>query len=99
MLSEKVFVDVCGLTPLTVYRKVKGDHLPNAIRFMREFQESLASYAKYRRIMDPVQMSAIRILALLERKIRKSYFESKRPYMTELEIKSAWGREYKRLAY
>ena len=109
MLLENDFVHVCSLQPIVVWQRARSGSMQNAMRFFREFQESLARYAKHHPY-DKVQRSALSIQAVLERMIRKEYFEVKRRSLMKSgivlpaniikqKIKNDWGRFYKTLAY
>ena len=109
MLLENEFVNVCGLEPVVVWQKVRSGSMQNALRFFREFQESLAYYAKFH-AYDKIQQSALSIQSVLERKIRQEYFEVKRRSLMrsglvlpekiiKTKIKADWGKFYKTLAY
>lgn len=109
MLLENDFVEVCGLAPRVVCYKVSSGSLPNAMRFLRDFQISLASYAKSHPY-DKVQQSALQIQRVLEAKIRTEYFAVKRKSMMRAglllpeklmkqRIKDDWGKFYKTIAY
>jgi hypothetical protein len=109
MLLENVFVGVVALEPFEVWKKVRSGSLKGAMLFFREFQESLAEYAKHHPY-DKIQRAALEIQHFLEKKIRAEYFDVKRKSMMrsgmilpekimKTRIKADWGKFYKTLAY
>jgi hypothetical protein len=109
MLSENVFVEVCSYQPMCIWKKIRSTSFQNAMRFFREFQESLTSYSKSH-AYDKVQKAALEILHLLERKIRNPYFAEKRKsimrtglVLPEREIKRKiredWEKFYLQISY